>query len=87
MKKKEWKRAAQIAADLMSRMDACVVGDEGPTPCVQGGETPTDCEACILGFLKQKARYELHEEKLRKEVMIIRERSAAARDRAKEGKK
>jgi len=59
MKKRVWKRAAEIAADLMSRMDACVVEDSAHCPIYDAGGSTWDCESCIRRFLIRKAKEEL----------------------------
>lgn len=63
MKKQAYKRAVEIAADIMSRMDCCVVGDTEDCPAYREGGAPEDCVRCIGAFLRRKARQELRREK------------------------
>lgn len=64
VKKQVYRRAMEIAADLMSRMDACVMPPERPCR-IKSGEAPTpwDCGWCIEKYLVRKAKEELKREK------------------------
>lgn len=81
-KKKVLKRALEISVDLLCKTECCIVEDQKHCPVetgVLGG-----CDQCIKQFIMKKARYELREEKIRKDVKAIQAQAAAARARAKE---
>ena len=60
MKKRVWKRATEIAADLMGRMGGCVEDDPERCPYVKG--LTCSCEHCIEKFLVRRAKQELARE-------------------------